>query len=98
MQSIAKSYQRFCKPYPSEIIFCGGGAKNNYMMKRLQDELASSKIVTIESLGWPSESVEGAAFALLAACRVWSIPSNLVLSTGASKRVILGQITDLRPR
>ncbi len=98
VQSVAKSYQRFCKPYPSEIIFCGGGAKNNYMMKRLSDELASSKVVTIESLGWPSESVEGAAFALLAACRVWHIPANLTQSTGASKKVVLGQITDLRPR
>lgn len=98
VQSVAKSYQRFCKPYPSEIIFCGGGAKNNYMMKRLSDELASSKVVTIESLGWPSESVEGAAFALLAACRVWHIPANLTQSTGASKKVVLGQITDLRLR
>lgn len=98
VQTIAKSYQRFCKPYPSEIIFCGGGAKNKYMMKRFNDELASSKVLTIESLGWPSESVEGAAFALLAACRLWNIPANLKESTGAFKKVVLGQITDLKPR
>lgn len=98
VQTIAKSYQRFCKPYPSEIIFCGGGAKNNYLMKRLSDELASSKVMTIESLGWPSESIEGAAFALLAACRYWNIPAHIPQSTGAIKKVILGQITDLQPR
>lgn len=98
VQTIAKSYQRFCRPYPSEIIFCGGGAKNNYLMKRLADELASSKVMTIESLGWPTESIEGAAFALLAACRYWNIAVDLRTSTGASKKVVLGQITDLRPR
>ena len=94
--TIAKSYQRFCKPYPSEIIFCGGGTKNLHLMTRLQDELASSKVHTVESLGWPTESIEGAAFALLAACRAWEIPANLPLSTGAKKKVLLGQITYLR--
>lgn len=91
--TIAKSYQRFCKPYPSEIIFCGGGTKNLHLMKRLQDELASSKVNSVESLGWPTESIEGAAFALLAACTIWKIPANLPQSTGAKKKVLLGQIT-----
>lgn len=98
VQTIAKSYQRFCKPYPSEIIFCGGGAKNTYMMRRLADELASSKVLTIENCGWPTESIEGAAFALLAACRYWNIPADIGAATGATKKVVLGQITDLRPR
>ncbi len=98
VQSIAKSYQKFCKPYPSEIIFCGGGAKNDYLVKRLSDELSSSKVTTIENLGWPTESIEGGAFALLAACRLWNIPSNLTQSTGALQKVVLGQITDLLPR
>lgn len=95
VQSIAKSYQKFCKPYPTEIIFCGGGTKNSYLMKRLQDELASSRVTTVDQLGWPTESIEGAAFALLAACTWWKKPSNLPQSTGAKKKVILGQITSL---
>ena len=93
--TIAKSYQSFCKPYPTEIIFCGGGAKNKYLMKRLQDELSIADIKAIDQLGWPSESIEGAAFALLAACRHWNIPANLPVVTGAKKKVMLGQITQL---
>lgn len=93
--TIAKSYQMFCKPYPHEIIFCGGGAKNKYLIKRLQEELSSADIKVIEQLGWPSESIEGAAFALLAACRIWKIPTNIPQVTGAKKSVLLGQITQI---
>jgi len=95
VSSIAKAYQNFCKPYPTEIIFCGGGAKNKYLMKRLQDELSIADIKTMDQVGWPSESIEGAAFALLAACRHWKIPANLPIVTGAKKKVLLGQITEL---
>lgn len=98
VQTIAKGYQKFCKPYPTEIIFCGGGAQNKFLIKRLTDELASSKITIIDSHGWPSGSIEGAAFALLAACRIWKIPANILQSTGARKKVILGQITDVYAR
>jgi anhydro-N-acetylmuramic acid kinase len=95
VSTIAKAYQNFCKPYPTEIIFCGGGAKNKYLMKRLQEELSIADIKTIDQLGWPSESIEGAAFALLAACRHWHIAANLPKVTGAKKKVLLGQITEV---
>lgn len=93
--SIAKAYQNFCKPYPTEIIFCGGGAKNKYLIKRLEEELSIADIKTIDQLDWPTESIEGAAFALLAACRIWKIPANLPAVTGAKKKVLLGQITQI---
>ncbi len=95
VQTITKSYQKFCKPYPSKIIFCGGGSKNKYLIKRLTEELSSSRVSTADSLGWPSESIEGAAFALLAACRLWKISAHLPKSTGATKKVHLGNITDI---
>lgn len=93
--SITKAYHAFCKPFPSEIIFSGGGAKNKYLITRLQEELASSDIKTTEQLGWPVDSIEGAAFALLAACRYWGIPANVTNVTGAKKKVLLGQITEV---
>ncbi len=64
-------------------------------MKRLQDELSIADIKIMDQLGWPTESVEGAAFALLAACRYWKIPANIPAVTGAKKKVLLGQITEL---
>ena len=95
VQSIAKSYIQFCKPQPHEIIFCGGGAKNKFLVKRIDEELESIKVSTVEDHGWPTQSIEGAAFALLAACCVWKIPANLPKATSAKKKVILGQITEL---
>lgn len=95
VQSIVKSYFQFCKPQPQEIVFCGGGAKNKFLIKRIDEELESIKISTVEDHGWPSQSIEGAAFALLAACCVWKIPANLPKATSAKEKVILGQITEL---
>lgn len=95
VQSVAKSYIQFCRPQPHEIIFCGGGAKNKFLIKRIDEELESIKVSTVEDHGWPTQSIEGAAFALLAACCVWKIPANLPKATSAKKKVVLGQITEL---
>lgn len=95
VQSIAKAYMQFCNPMPSEIIFCGGGIKNKYLLQRIDEELESIKISTVEDYNWPTQSIEGAAFALLAACCEWRIPANIVKATSASKKVILGQITHI---
>lgn len=95
VQSIVKSYFQFCQPQPHEIIYCGGGAKNKFLIKRIDEELESIKVTTVEDHGWPSQSIEGAAFALLAACCVWKIPANLPKATSAKKKVVLGQITEL---
>ena len=95
VQSIAKAYTQFCRPIPHEIIFCGGGSKNKYLINRIDQELESIKVSTVEDYGWPTQSIEGAAFALLAACNVWRIPANVVKATSAKKSVVLGQVTEL---
>jgi len=95
VQSIAKAYLNFCRPTPTEIIFCGGGSKNKYLISRIDQELEGIKVSTVEDYGWPTQSIEGAAFALLAACCEWRIPANVLKATSAKKRVVLGQITQL---
>jgi len=44
-------------------------------------------------LGWPVSSIEGAAFALLAAYRLWEIPGNYPKTTGSKSSALLGKIT-----
>ena len=95
VHSIVKAYAQFCKPSPDEIIFCGGGAKNKYLLRRIDEELESTKISTVDDHGWPTQSIEGAAFALLAACCVWRIPANVTSATSAKSKVVLGQITQI---
>lgn len=94
-KSIADAYKNWCRPFPEEIIFCGGGAKNLFLLQRLAHYLPGVKISSSSHYGWPVESIEGAAFALLAACRIWKIPSNRPITTGAKKPVLLGKIVEV---
>ncbi len=57
---------KYLKKNPvKKLIVSGGGAKNKYFISRLKEELQIN-VCTSDSIGWPTESVEGAAFALLA--------------------------------
>lgn len=91
--SIAQAYNNFCKPKPVKIIFCGGGAHNTYLLKRISFHMPEVMLKTTADLGWPEQAIEGAAFALLAAARVLNKKSNLPLSTGASRFTSLGKVT-----
>lgn len=92
-RSIATTYNKFCKEPPEEIIFCGGGANNVFLLEQIQHHLPDIRIKTTNDYGWPVQSIEGAAFAYLAAARALSIPSNLPKSTGATRATSLGKIT-----
>lgn len=92
--SIAGSYLSLDGGVPGAIVFCGGGSRNTHLLERIRFHLPEAKVMTSEDLGWPSQAIEGAAFALLAASRVWEIPVDLTRATGASKAALLGKITD----
>ena len=76
------------------IILCGGGALNSYLKKRIQYHLPKSQVITTEDCGWPVNAIEGAAFALLAAFRIWEIENNLPKTTGAKSAVTMGKISE----
>ncbi len=93
-RSIANAYEKFCPSKVKAVILCGGGALNGYLKKRIQYHMPDSNILTTEDFGWPVSSIEGAAFALLAAYRIWEMPANLPKTTGARKAVLLGKIAE----
>ena len=93
VSSIVQSYKKHTEFMPNEIIFCGGGVENKYLIDCIKTQLPEVKISNVTNYGWPTKSIEGAAFALLAAAKIWNIPSNLPQSTGAQKKVSLGKIT-----
>jgi len=93
-RSISEAYQKLCPKLPDVVILCGGGAKNSYLKKRIQYHLSHTEIITSEELDWPVSAIEGGAFALLAACRLWNIPSNIPQTTGAKKAVTLGKVVE----
>lgn len=102
--SIAKNYVMHLPTMPSLVVLSGGGASNPILVKMIRQALRAAEwknkkitkpldVVTSDELGWPSQSIEAAAFALLAYHTVTSRPGNLYKTTGASRPAILGQIT-----
>ncbi|MAH73316.1 MAG: anhydro-N-acetylmuramic acid kinase [Cellvibrionales bacterium TMED49] len=75
-----------------EIYVCGGGARNQALMKTLKQNVGSVKLYTTENLGIHPDNVEAAAFAWLAMRRINSFPGNLPSVTGASNSTVLGGV------
>ncbi len=75
-----------------ELIVCGGGAFNVYLMQRLQAGLPSLKVTSSDVHGLPPLQVESAAFAWLARQTVRRLPGNLPSVTGAAGLRVLGAI------
>lgn len=91
-QSIAEAYESMTK-MPKKIFFSGGGVYNHFLMARIRINLPGVEVNTSIDLGWPAETIEGGAFALLAYLRHQKIYSNLHSITGG-KKSLLGQICE----
>ncbi len=75
-----------------EILVCGGGTRNLYLMHRLQELLPGSLIASTENYGLHPDWVEASAFAWLAYRTLNGLTGNLPSVTGADRKVILGAI------
>ncbi len=83
-----KISQSNCK----EVLLCGGGAKNSYLVKRLANHLQNKQILATDDFGIPSQWIESMAFAWLAKQTYAGLTSNVTSVTGARHEVILGAI------
>lgn len=87
--TIAQALQRWW-PIVQQIVVCGGGARNEELMRMLTEECAPVPVISSASLGIAPDHVEALAFAWLArefdAGRAASIPAV----TGARGARILG--------
>ncbi len=75
-----------------ELIVCGGGALNGWLMTRLQAGLPQLQVVSSQARGMPPLQVEATAFAWLARQTMQGQPGNLPKVTGARGARILGGI------
>jgi anhydro-N-acetylmuramic acid kinase len=101
-RSLALNYRLHLATPPDCVILTGGGAANPTLVRRIAVNLAAqacaAEVRTSDTLGWPLQAIEPAAFALLAHYRLHDLPGNLPETTGAGHPVLLGQITGGRAR
>ena len=87
-----------CPPPPDRVVLTGGGAANLFLAAAIQREVQAiapkTDVTTSAALGWPLQSVEPAAFALLAYLRMTGQPGNIPQTTGALRAARLGQVAE----
>ena len=74
----------------SQVILCGGGRKNNTLIKILKSR--HKNITDIDEFGLNGDFIESQGMAYLAIRRFLKIPSTFKGTTGISKEVYLGEI------
>jgi anhydro-N-acetylmuramic acid kinase len=75
-----------------QLLVCGGGVHNTFLMQRLSASLEGIDIASTEAFGLHPDWVEAVAFAWLAKATLQGQPGNLPSVTGASHPVVLGAI------
>ncbi|MCI0331140.1 MAG: anhydro-N-acetylmuramic acid kinase [candidate division Zixibacteria bacterium] len=78
-----------------EVCIAGGGAKNLFFLKQLQNYLPGVSFYPAGRLGWPADCLEAAGFAILG---WWCLLGKRVGSaavTGANRKGVLGKISQI---
>ena len=99
--SIADSYRRFAPLPVSEMVVCGGGARNPVLLERLRSQLIRRcgrqvPVVRYGEVGGipgDEDSKEALGFALLAWLAIRGEGGNVPACTGAKGHRVLGKIT-----
>ncbi|MEO7297461.1 MAG: anhydro-N-acetylmuramic acid kinase [Verrucomicrobiota bacterium] len=91
--SMALNYSLHLPSLPDKIILTGGGAANPSLVGAIKRNI-TGKVVTSNHVGWPVQSIEPAAFGLLAFLRWHKRAGNVPGTTGANRAVLCGQISE----
>jgi len=89
VQTIADEIKKF---NIEELLVCGGGVRNLFLMQELKKALPKVRVNSTEQYGVDSDNMEAMIFAWLADRRVRKEKINLKTVTGAKNNTILGAI------
>lgn len=79
-------------PAARNVFVCGGGVHNTNLMRLLQCKLPDARVSSTATVGLDPDWVEAVAFAWLAMQTLNNEPGNLPSVTGATHKVVLGDI------
>jgi len=93
-RSVAAAVTRFvlAETTVQQMIVSGGGARNAFLMERLQSVLPDIKVLSSDELGIPTAAKEAIGFAILANETLHLHPGNVPTATGARHPVVLGKV------
>ena len=91
VMSIANALKSWA-PGIQQVIACGGGCRNDYLMEQLAKRIYPIRLTTSKEFGIDVDWIEATAFAWLAKQTLLKKPGNAHHSTGASHPCILGGI------
>ena len=89
VESIANEIRQFDV---KELLVCGGGARNIFLMEKLQEALQDVEVSSTQKYGVDADNMEAMIFAWLAYKRVHHEKVELKSITGAKNNTILGAI------
>jgi anhydro-N-acetylmuramic acid kinase len=92
-RAILEAIERFVPERPARILLSGGGTRNGFLWRLLEQQLAPLPVEKIDRWGVPAEARKAMAFAGLAALTLDGVPANLPSVTGASGPRLLGSFT-----
>ena len=72
---------------PHAWYLCGGGRKNAFMVRLLEDMLRPARIQSIDALGFNGDATEAECFAYLAVRSVMGLPLSMPSTTGVVKAI-----------
>jgi len=90
-RTIADAVRRHA-PAAREVLVCGGGARNETLLRALAGELPACRVAPTSERGVAVEHVEALAFAWLAREALAGRPGNLPAVTGAAGPRVLGAV------
>jgi anhydro-N-acetylmuramic acid kinase len=93
-RSVAAAVTRFvlAETTVHQLIVSGGGARNAFLMQRLQSALPYIKVLSSDDLGIPTAAKEAIGFAILANETLHLNAGNVPSATGARRPVVLGKV------
>ena len=77
---------------PNDIVICGGGVKNKFLLERIS-KLLDVNVTTSEDEGFNSQAIESMAFAWFGFRRLNNIQSMVQISNKIVKKALLGSLT-----
>jgi anhydro-N-acetylmuramic acid kinase len=93
--AVGGAIERFLAPRAGvDVVYAsGGGVANATLMRAIGRRVAPARLDRLDALGVPPAAKEALAFAFLAHQTLCGMPGNVPSATGATRPVVLGEIT-----